>query len=327
MFQRIKKFKLIIEAASRFGAVAVFLVMFLAFCPVQSLAQNTVPTPTPKSLNPASKTETPLGATATGNTDLNLLPEYKNIFDFLNKGVLQGFLLPLAPIVGVLAIVWGGYQYYFGSFTGKSDGLNAIKAGITGIVVISGYKIIADVTGVTQTGLISDIFKGGGINAAPIIKLIQETFLNGFLYAISSVVAVLAMVYGGYQYITSPLNKEGGLKTIQNAAIGLVVILMASVASKFIEASFKGGTLVKEPFINLVKQLIANFLLPVSSVVTLFFIVIAGYQWITSQGDSRKVEDAKNNLKNAVIGLVIVLASFSVTQLIIYIVTNTNIGK
>jgi hypothetical protein len=265
--------------------------------------------------------------TPSSTSDLNLLPQYKDLFDFLNKGVLEGFLLPLAPIVGVLAIVWGGYQYYFGSFTGKSDGINAIRSGVTGLVVYGGYKIIIDITGPEKKGLLVDIFKGGGINAKPVQDLIQNLFLNNFLYGISGIVAVLAMVYGGYQYITSPLNKEAGLKTIQNAVIGLVIILLAKVAADLVLGTFANNTVTKEPFINLAKTVISNFLLPVSSVVTLGFVVVGGYQWITSQGDSRKVEDAKNNLRNAVIGFVIVLLSFSVTQLIVYLVTNFKIGQ
>ena len=261
-------------------------------------------------------------------SDLNLLPQYNNLFDFLSKGVLEGFLLRLAPIVGVLAIVWGGYQYYFGSFTGKSDGLNAIKAGVTGLAVLAGYRIIADITsGGEQKGLIADIFRGGGINYIPVQNLIKDLFLTNFLYGISGIVAVLAMVYGGYQYITSPLNKEAGLRTIQNAVIGLVVVLLSKATADLVLGTFANDTITKEPFINLAKTVISNFLLPVSSVVTLGFIVLGGYQWITSQGDSRKVEDAKNNLRNAVIGFVIVLLSFSVTQLIVYLVTNFNIGQ
>jgi hypothetical protein len=260
------------------------------------------------------------------SNDLNLLPAYDNIFDFLLEGVIQGFLLPLAPIVGLLAIVWGGYQYYFGSFTGKSDGMKAIQSGVIGIAIFSGYSIFIDVTSGTTTGLIPSLFADGGITAEPLIAFIQDTLLNNFLYALAGIVAVLAMVYGGYQYVTSPFSKEAGLKTIQNAAIGLAIILLASVAKNFITATFENETINKDPFISLAQQVVSNFLLPVSSVVTLIFVVYGSYQWMTAQEPSQ-VKDAQKTLKNALIGLVIVIASFSITQLIVYIVTNLNIGQ
>lgn len=258
--------------------------------------------------------------------NLNLLPAYDNLFDFMLKGIIQGFLLPLAPIVGLLAIVWGGYQYYFGSFTGKSDGMKAIQSGVIGIAIFSGYKIFIDVTSGTTTGLIPSLFANGGITSEPLTIFIRDTLLSNFLYSLAGIVAVLAMVYGGYQYVTSPFNKEAGLKTIQNAAIGLSIILLASVAKNFITATFANDTINKDPFINLAQQVVSNFLLPVSSVVTLLFVIYGSYQWITAQEPSQ-VKDAQKTLKNALIGLAIVIASFSITQLIVYIVSNLNIGK
>ena len=261
------------------------------------------------------------------SSDLNLLPQYNNLFDFLYKGVIVGFLLKLSPIVGLLAIVWGGYQYYFGSFTGKSDGMKAITAGAIGLLITAGYSIFIsfDDSGAIKGGLLADTVKDGGLKPDALIKFIQETLLNNFLLALSGVVAVLAMVYGGYQYIASPLNKEAGIKTIQNAAIGLTIILLASVIKNFIQATFANNTINKDPVINLAKEVISNFLLPLSSVVTLAFLVYGGYQWITAQEPSQ-VKDAQKSLKNALIGFVVVLLSFTVTQLLVYIVTNLKIG-
>jgi hypothetical protein len=69
---------------------------------------------------------------------------------------------------------------------------------------------------------------------------------------------------------------------------------------------------------------INGFLIPLSSVVALLFFVLGGYYWMTSNGDEKQVEKAKDAIKNAVIGLVVTLVSATVVQMIIYFV-NANL--
>jgi type IV secretory pathway VirB2 component (pilin) len=261
---------------------------------------------------------------AQAQSDLNLLPQYNNLFEFIQKGIVEGFLIPLSAVIAVLAIVWGGYQFYFGSFTGKQVGKQAVMNGVIGLAIISGYQIIVTLV----QGTISN---EDGISAEPLQQFIQETILNNFLLFLAGAVAVLAMVYGGYQYIASPLQKEQGLKTIQNAAIGLVIILLARPIQLLITGTIDadaeaGQNLNSQPILGALQEIVSKFLLPVSSVAALFFLVLGGFQWITAQGEERKIENAKSNLTNALIGLVVVILSFTITQLIIYLVTNFNLG-
>lgn len=50
--------------------------------------------------------------------------------------------------------------------------------------------------------------------------------------------------------------------------------------------------------------------------VALVLIIFAGYKWMTAAGDEKQVEDAKNILKNGIIGLVIISTSFAITQFV-----------
>jgi amino acid transporter len=50
-------------------------------------------------------------------------------------------------------------------------------------------------------------------------------------------------------------------------------------------------------------------------------IVYAGYSWLTAAGDEAKVTKARETLQRAVIGLVIVLAAYSITY---FVFTNLN---
>lgn len=52
-------------------------------------------------------------------------------------------------------------------------------------------------------------------------------------------------------------------------------------------------------------------------VIFIILMVLAGYNWMTAAGDEQKVEKAKETIKRAIIGLVIVLGAFAITQFVI----------
>lgn len=55
----------------------------------------------------------------------------------------------------------------------------------------------------------------------------------------------------------------------------------------------------------------------ISFLLALIFIVIGAVQWITSGGDKAKVADARNHILAAVIGLVLVVLSFLIVNIVI----------
>lgn len=70
--------------------------------------------------------------------------------------------------------------------------------------------------------------------------------------------------------------------------------------------------------------------LVLAAVIFFFMLVIGGIRWITSGGDKGKTEAARNQITAALIGLVIVFASWAILQLInlifgIDIITNLTI--
>lgn len=71
---------------------------------------------------------------------------------------------------------------------------------------------------------------------------------------------------------------------------------------------------------------IVNVVLQFLAVIFLVLIIISGYQWMTAGGNEEQIKKAKKNLSNAVIGLVIILASWSIAYFIlrrmIAVVTN-----
>jgi len=65
---------------------------------------------------------------------------------------------------------------------------------------------------------------------------------------------------------------------------------------------------------TLINPLIANVLI-VSGIVAFFTILLAGFTFITADGDKTKTEQASKSLTYGIIGLVVVVAAFIITRL------------
>ncbi|NCN07787.1 hypothetical protein GW933_03825 [Candidatus Falkowbacteria bacterium] len=66
-------------------------------------------------------------------------------------------------------------------------------------------------------------------------------------------------------------------------------------------------------------QIFLSFL----GVIAVIIIIYAGFLWMTAGGDSGKIEKAKSYIKNAVIGVVIILTSYIITSYVIEQVSKT----
>lgn len=66
-------------------------------------------------------------------------------------------------------------------------------------------------------------------------------------------------------------------------------------------------------------SIIATLITVVLSVLALIFLVltlVAGFKWMNAGGNEEDVKKAQASLKNAIIGLIIVLASFAITYFV-----------
>jgi len=71
---------------------------------------------------------------------------------------------------------------------------------------------------------------------------------------------------------------------------------------------------------------IIQFFLGFLGFIALILIIYAGYLWMTSAGDADKIKKAKDILKNAVIGLVIILSSVGIVTFILNLLISNNGG-
>lgn len=68
--------------------------------------------------------------------------------------------------------------------------------------------------------------------------------------------------------------------------------------------------------IPVIFQSVLNWLITFAGVVALFFIIYAGIKYVRSGGDQEKIKSARETLTYAIIGLVIILLSFGIINLI-----------
>jgi hypothetical protein len=71
---------------------------------------------------------------------------------------------------------------------------------------------------------------------------------------------------------------------------------------------------------------IINIVLGLLGIILVALIIYAGYLWMTAAGDPKKVETAQKIIRNAIIGLAIILASFGIAQFVLYMLTGRLFG-
>jgi hypothetical protein len=65
---------------------------------------------------------------------------------------------------------------------------------------------------------------------------------------------------------------------------------------------------------------ISNFIsifLSLLGVIFLGLMIYGGYNWMTAAGDEQKVDKAKNTIRSAIIGLIIVIAAYAISVFVI----------
>ncbi|OGY43660.1 MAG: hypothetical protein A3B89_04460 [Candidatus Buchananbacteria bacterium RIFCSPHIGHO2_02_FULL_40_13] len=79
------------------------------------------------------------------------------------------------------------------------------------------------------------------------------------------------------------------------------------------------GTTDLKTAIGKIVQIFLGFL----GVLAVVLIIYAGFLWMTAGGDSSKVDKAKGYIKNAIIGIIIILAAYIITSFVLDQVVET----
>lgn len=121
--------------------------------------------------------------------------------------------------------------------------------------------------------------------------LARRTFFRYFL----SSFFVLALFVSPVVVFAQDAGTAGGLKAVGEA----------------------GGIASGQTDIYVIIGRIINIALGFLGLVLLVILLYAGYEWMTSGGDPAKIDSAKTRIRNAVIGLVIIMMSFAIVNFIL----------
>ena len=113
------------------------------------------------------------------------------------------------------------------------------------------------------------------------------------------------------------------MKSIKNK-IFLVVALIPLVASASdfgaqsgLEEAANASNLIKGVTPQAMVARIINGLLSLLGMLFTVLIIWGGFKWMTSQGNSQQVDEAKNIIKNSVIGLAVVVTAYAIARFVL----------
>ena len=95
--------------------------------------------------------------------------------------------------------------------------------------------------------------------------------------------------------------------------------------SEAAEAAYGSGKVPTADIVTVIASVI-SILLGFMGVVLLLLFLYAGFLWMTAMGDKAKVEKARNMISQAVIGMIIVMASYALsTEVVKQVLFATNV--
>lgn len=91
------------------------------------------------------------------------------------------------------------------------------------------------------------------------------------------------------------------------------------------EAGVSTSGVPTTPLLEIIGTIISTAL-GLLGIVLLLITIYAGFLWMTSQGNEEQVTKAKNMIRDAVIGLLITLAAYSITSFVVTDISTTTKG-
>ena len=164
--------------------------------------------------------------------------------------------------------------------------------------------------------------------ASNIVIIASNVFKD--ITVIAGYLTLAFIIYGGFLYMFSSGDSgkaANSRKVLTRAFIGLAIILLSNVILNSIRfaliqngsfASIKGQPSPEDIFFNGI-----NWIIGISVVVCLAFVVIGAVGYITSAGDPQKLQKAKNTLMYAFIGLGIVALSAIIKEFVYNLIVNS----
>ena len=228
-----------------------------------------------------------------------------------------------ASLLAMLAILSAVLRLLFSSenqdeFKKYKDVIIWASFGI--IIMQSAYAIVATMFDKPIIDVLADDFLKNIL--FPFIKIIQ-TLAGGFF--------IFAMLYGFFRLVTASGDEETikkGKLSVFNAIIGFLFLQLIQplVFHAYGKSDCTTGAIFtteclqdpSETQLLLLLVKILNYINTFVAIITVIMIVYAGFLMLTSSGDEERIKKAKNIIKYAAVGLVVLFASYIAYRFFLY---------
>lgn len=186
-----------------------------------------------------------------------------------------------------------------------------------GLTVLEGGKCNIASPGTALTG-------GATLDLQGFIWRIALNVIGMALTAVGYI-AFFFILYGGFQFLTggnNPAQIEKARKTLLNAVVGLIISFAAIAIVNLIfnavgPVSTTNGINVPTATPEEVLKNGLNIMYGLVGIIAVIVIIIGGITYATSAGNSASITKAKNMLLYAVIGLVVIIAAYAITNFVL----------
>lgn len=111
-------------------------------------------------------------------------------------------------------------------------------------------------------------------------------------------------------YFVFAQNTAATAVAIDKTASSNPMTMLKTIGEKSFNKQTNENTFVE------IAGLVVNIALSILGVIFIVLMIIAGYTWMMASGNEQKVTESKSTIKRAIIGLIIVLASWAIWNLI-----------
>ena len=108
--------------------------------------------------------------------------------------------------------------------------------------------------------------------------------------------------------------------------IGMATVPTLAMAQGFLRPNCPTGLRCQDQNINELIAYVINILLGVAFGIAVLFLIIGGFWYITSAGNEETAEKGKNTAVNAIIGIVIIILSYVIVNVVSRLVAGGNAG-
>ncbi len=250
---------------------------------------------------------------------------------FSGESQMQSIVLAVTRVmrnlIGALAILWiiiSGLQLIFahGDESAITQQKRAITYSIIGLAVIllldKGITIIYGIPG-AERGLATT---GEGIST-------EVLGLISFAKAVIGAAAIFMIMISGFKIITAQGEEEKltqQKKSILWIIIGIVIILINQVIVQNLyidpvknQLGGKEEVITQSNVINIINTLgtITQFVLGFVGIIAFGALIYGAGSMIASYGNDEAVEKGKKIIKNAIIGIIVILSAFAIVSTLI----------